>query len=92
MAKKAKSMTSQVASRVLTDGETRDTAMPPVIRKALAKPKRKPYVGGNVPPVPPVAADTPLAPKRPVQTHAAIGERPVQPRTAAKMARMKKGY
>lgn len=97
MAKKSKSMTNPMAATIQSDGTTRDTAMPPVVRKAMvaavktrAKVK-KPYVGGG-PPVPPDAAETPLAPRKPIQTHTAIGQRPVMPKTAAKMARMKKGY
>jgi len=91
--KQGKSQAPPMARKVSSTGETRDTAMSPVeeqLTKKLAPPRRPNRPGtASAPPVEPIPGQTPLAPRRPVKTPMAIGQRPVMAKTAAKMAKMR---
>jgi hypothetical protein len=77
MAKKGKSLTSQNAQKILSDGQVRDEPLGPI-----AKPPGRPRtaLGGKLPPKRPIAAQTPRPSKQ-----LAIGERPVMGKRMKKM-------
>ena len=87
--KQGKSLSPEKAKKILSDGEVRDTPLTPKQRRFMGAVSSgaatRTNLGGKKPEKP-RAKDTPAPSKQ-----LAIGERPVLPKTTAKMAKMRRG-